>query len=69
MQQQDDPAMRQISPWMTQAWSRAVHTCAPADADRLGTALDWHPSEATAMLSATARGIRGACCGYPGVRA
>ncbi|WP_425576237.1 DUF1152 domain-containing protein [Streptomyces glaucosporus] len=33
----------------------AEHTAA------LGTALDWHPSEATAMLAATARGVRGLC--------
>jgi hypothetical protein len=33
----------------------AEHTAA------LCTVLDWHPSEATAMLTATARGVRGLC--------
>ncbi|MTE20133.1 DUF1152 domain-containing protein [Streptomyces sp. TRM43335] len=33
----------------------AEHTAA------LGSVLDWHPSEATAMLAATARGVRGLC--------
>ncbi|MFE7778286.1 DUF1152 domain-containing protein [Streptomyces sp. NPDC057445] len=27
----------------------------------IGPVLDWHPSEATAMLAATARGVRGLC--------
>ncbi|MYT70022.1 DUF1152 domain-containing protein [Streptomyces sp. SID8367] len=27
----------------------------------IGSVLEWHPSEATAMLAATARGIRGLC--------
>lgn len=38
-----------------------VHTFTAADVDRLGTVLDWHPSEATGMLAATARGARGIC--------
>ncbi|MDX3087801.1 DUF1152 domain-containing protein [Streptomyces sp. ME02-6978a] len=38
-----------------------VHTFTAADVDRLGTVLDWHPSEATGMLAATARGARGTC--------
>ncbi|WP_255970861.1 DUF1152 domain-containing protein [Streptomyces longispororuber] len=29
--------------------------------DPIGSVLEWHPSEATAMLAATARGIRGVC--------
>ncbi|MFF1406483.1 DUF1152 domain-containing protein [Streptomyces sp. NPDC058294] len=38
-----------------------VHTFTAADVDRIGTVLDWHPSEATGMLAATARGVRGTC--------
>ncbi|MER6975986.1 DUF1152 domain-containing protein [Streptomyces carpinensis] len=38
-----------------------VHTFTAADVDRLGTVLDWHPSEATGMLAAAARGARGTC--------
>ncbi|MFF5856261.1 DUF1152 domain-containing protein [Streptomyces sp. NPDC012751] len=38
-----------------------VHTFTAADVNRLGTVLDWHPSEATGMLAATARGSRGIC--------
>ncbi|MEV6013344.1 DUF1152 domain-containing protein [Streptomyces sp. NPDC051976] len=38
-----------------------VHTLTAADVDRISAVLEWHPSEATAMLSATARGIRGLC--------
>lgn len=29
--------------------------------DAVSSVLEWHPSEATAMLSATARGVRGLC--------
>ncbi|MDX2679475.1 DUF1152 domain-containing protein [Streptomyces soliscabiei] len=38
-----------------------VHTLTAGDAERVGSVLDWHPSEATGMLAATARGIRGIC--------
>lgn len=38
-----------------------VHTFTAADVSALGTVLDWHPSEATGMLAAAARGARGTC--------
>ncbi|WP_427152662.1 DUF1152 domain-containing protein [Streptomyces sp. TRM70308] len=38
-----------------------VCTLTPEHTEALGTVLDWHPSEATAMLTATARGVRGLC--------
>ncbi|MFF1476227.1 DUF1152 domain-containing protein [Streptomyces sp. NPDC058301] len=38
-----------------------VHTFTPQDVERIRTVLEWHPSEAAAMLAATARGVRGAC--------
>ncbi|MFH8221654.1 DUF1152 domain-containing protein [Streptomyces sp. NPDC018057] len=38
-----------------------VHTFTAADTNSIAAVLDWHPSEATAMLTATARGIRGIC--------
>ena len=38
-----------------------VATLAPEHVEALGAVLDWHPSEATAMLAATARGVRGLC--------
>ncbi|MFF9816692.1 DUF1152 domain-containing protein [Streptomyces sp. NPDC014006] len=38
-----------------------VHTLTADDAERMGAVLAWHPSEAAAMLAATARGVRGAC--------
>ncbi|MFG3233609.1 DUF1152 domain-containing protein [Streptomyces antibioticus] len=38
-----------------------VHTFTSTDTQSVGSALEWHPSEATGMLAATARGIRGVC--------
>lgn len=38
-----------------------VHTFTPADTESISSVLEWHPSEATAMLAATARGVRGIC--------
>ncbi|GAB2795639.1 DUF1152 domain-containing protein [Streptomyces chlorus] len=38
-----------------------VHTFTAEDVEVIGSILEWHPSEATAMLAATARGARGIC--------
>jgi hypothetical protein len=38
-----------------------VHTLTAKETEPISTVLDWHPSEATAMLAATARGVRGLC--------
>ncbi|MGM9466384.1 DUF1152 domain-containing protein [Streptomyces murinus] len=38
-----------------------VHTFTPGDVETISSVLEWHPSEATGMLAATARGIRGTC--------
>lgn len=38
-----------------------VHTFTPKDTETISAVLEWHPSEATAMLAATARGVRGTC--------
>lgn len=38
-----------------------VTTFTPAHVEAIAPVLDWHPSEATALLAATARGIRGTC--------
>ncbi|MFE7170075.1 DUF1152 domain-containing protein [Streptomyces sp. NPDC057616] len=38
-----------------------VHTFTAKDTEPVNSVLEWHPSEATAMLAATARGIRGMC--------
>ncbi|MFH8698587.1 DUF1152 domain-containing protein [Streptomyces chartreusis] len=38
-----------------------VHTFTSRDTEPVSTVLEWHPSEATGMLAATARGIRGVC--------
>ncbi|MFF5477183.1 DUF1152 domain-containing protein [Streptomyces sp. NPDC012935] len=38
-----------------------AHTLAAKDVEPISTVLEWHPSEATAMLAATALGARGAC--------
>ncbi|MFI6289543.1 DUF1152 domain-containing protein [Streptomyces sp. NPDC051018] len=40
---------------------RNILTLAPEHIDPVDGVLEWHPSEATAMLAATARGIRGLC--------
>ncbi|WP_329366048.1 DUF1152 domain-containing protein [Streptomyces sp. NBC_01483] len=38
-----------------------VHTFTARDADAITSVLQWHPSEATGVLAATARGVRGTC--------
>jgi hypothetical protein len=38
-----------------------VHTFTARDVEAVSGVLDWHPSEAVAMLAATARGVRGVC--------
>ncbi|MGF0170192.1 DUF1152 domain-containing protein [Streptomyces sp. Marseille-Q5077] len=38
-----------------------VQTLTAKDAEPVSAVLEWHPSEATGMLAATARGIRGIC--------
>ncbi|MFE0363695.1 DUF1152 domain-containing protein [Streptomyces griseoaurantiacus] len=38
-----------------------VHAFTAEDAEPVSSVLEWHPSEATGMLAATARGVRGIC--------
>jgi hypothetical protein len=38
-----------------------VHTLTAQQVEPISAVLDWHPSEATGMLAATARGVRGLC--------
>ncbi|AZM61713.1 MULTISPECIES: DUF1152 domain-containing protein [unclassified Streptomyces] len=38
-----------------------IHTFTADDVEPLSPVLEWHPSEATGMLAATARGVRGTC--------
>lgn len=38
-----------------------VRTLTAKDTETVGSILEWHPSEATGMLVATARGVRGIC--------
>nr|WP_079174920.1 DUF1152 domain-containing protein [Streptomyces malaysiense] len=38
-----------------------VHTFTAKDVEPISPVLEWHPSEATGMLAATARGVRGTC--------
>ncbi|MFI9600920.1 DUF1152 domain-containing protein [Streptomyces sp. NPDC052043] len=38
-----------------------VHTFTAGDAAAISSVLEWHPSEATALLAATALGVRGTC--------
>ncbi|MEU1512948.1 DUF1152 domain-containing protein [Streptomyces sp. NPDC005811] len=38
-----------------------VHTFTARDAEPISAVLEWHPSEATGMLAAAARGVRGTC--------
>ncbi|MEU6516850.1 DUF1152 domain-containing protein [Streptomyces sp. NPDC046978] len=38
-----------------------VHTLTAKDTEPVSSVLEWHPSEATGMLAATARGVRGTC--------
>ncbi|MER5968374.1 DUF1152 domain-containing protein [Streptomyces sp. NPDC002055] len=39
----------------------AVHALTAKEVEPISAVLEWHPSEATAMLAATARGVRGTC--------
>jgi hypothetical protein len=38
-----------------------VYTFTADEVEPISAVLEWHPSEATAMLAATARGVRGLC--------
>lgn len=38
-----------------------IHTFTEKDVEPVSAILEWHPSEATGMLAATARGVRGIC--------
>ncbi|EFL34859.1 conserved hypothetical protein [Streptomyces viridochromogenes DSM 40736] len=38
-----------------------IHTLTARDVEPISSVLEWHPSEATGMLAATARGVRGTC--------
>ncbi|MEV0172784.1 DUF1152 domain-containing protein [Streptomyces sp. NPDC050803] len=38
-----------------------AHTFTAKDTEPISSVLEWHPSEATGMLAATARGVRGTC--------
>jgi hypothetical protein len=38
-----------------------IHTLTTKDIEPIRSVLEWHPSEATGMLAATARGVRGTC--------
>lgn len=38
-----------------------IHTFTAKDVESVSSVLEWHPSEATGMLAATARGVRGTC--------
>jgi len=38
-----------------------IHTFTATDVQPISSVLEWHPSEATGMLAATARGVRGTC--------
>ncbi|WP_328781749.1 DUF1152 domain-containing protein [Streptomyces canus] len=38
-----------------------IHTFTAKDVESINSVLEWHPSEATGMLAATAQGVRGTC--------
>lgn len=38
-----------------------IHSFTAKDVEPISSVLEWHPSEATGMLAATARGVRGTC--------
>ncbi|OIK27658.1 hypothetical protein VT52_010220 [Streptomyces malaysiense] len=38
-----------------------VHTFAASDLEAISSVLEWHPSEATGLLAAATRGVRGTC--------
>jgi hypothetical protein len=38
-----------------------IHTLTTKNVEPISSVLEWHPSEATGMLAATARGVRGTC--------
>jgi hypothetical protein len=46
---------------LTSALGPVVHTLTAEDTAAISGVLDWHPSEATGLLVATARGVRGTC--------
>lgn len=46
---------------LREALGPVIHTLASVDAEPVRSVLEWHPSEATGMLAATARGVRGTC--------
>ncbi|MDX5568429.1 DUF1152 domain-containing protein [Streptomyces sp. ID05-04B] len=43
------------------ALGHLIHTFSPKDTEPVSDVLEWHPSEATGMLAAAARGTRGVC--------
>ncbi|MGX1512924.1 DUF1152 domain-containing protein [Streptomyces collinus] len=46
---------------MTSALGSVVHILTAEDSAAISAVLEWHPSEATGLLAATARGVRGIC--------
>lgn len=46
---------------LTERFGRLVTTFTAQHAETVAAILEWHPSEATALLAATARGVRGRC--------
>ncbi|MFI8179244.1 DUF1152 domain-containing protein [Actinacidiphila glaucinigra] len=46
---------------LIEALGPIAHTLTAEDLEPIASILEWHPSEATAMLGATARGVRGLC--------
>lgn len=46
---------------MTSVLGPVVHTLTAEDTAAISGVLEWHPSEATGLLAATARGARGTC--------
>lgn len=38
-----------------------VHIFTPRDVEAISSVMEWHPSEATGLLTAAARGVRGTC--------
>ncbi|MFF3257372.1 DUF1152 domain-containing protein [Actinacidiphila glaucinigra] len=46
---------------LIEALGSIAHTLTAEDVEPIASILEWHPSEATAMLGAAARGVRGLC--------
>ncbi|MFI2299111.1 DUF1152 domain-containing protein [Actinacidiphila glaucinigra] len=46
---------------LIEALGPIAHTLTAEDVEPIASVLEWHPSEATAMLGAAARGVRGLC--------